>query len=373
MTSLQINSLTPAAQSAMLRLEQQLSPGDRAGMQALLGKRVEIKILENLDGGRSLVELNGSRLVAEGGMSLAAGGVYPAEVVGVSPVVSIRLLDVAPNLPPGLREALVLLLDQPNSFAGRLGELAALLPELGDSLPAGLLEALENFSGDRILGKLGMEMQRLPEFLGLTLEKQLGAPGDGRGALLSHDFSSFLDPNLKGELLKAGHWLAGQPQSEEVAKLAALVEDSLSLVTLNQLYNNAGIKQFNGLFLIFPLILPDHELDVWLKIKQHEKGHQGGEMDPLVSLSFYLEFPDFGRTGTRIMMMSKEAVVSIQVSGKKQQDLLRKQVPDVQQQLAGLLSKKVSIRVESVPESRLQAFWQENFLGDLPGLLDVQV
>ncbi len=372
MASLQINGMTPAAQSAMLRLEPQLSPGDREGLLALLGKQVEVKILENLDNGRLLVELNGARLVAEGGMSLAPGSVHPAAVVGVSPVVTIRLLDVAPNLPPGLREALLLLLDQPNSFAGRLGELAALLPEAGDSLPAGLLEALEMFSGEKVLGRLGMEMQRLPEFLGLTLEKQLGTTNYGQENLLARDLSSFLNQNLKGELLKAAHWLAGQPQSEEVAKLASLIQDSLSLVTLNQFYNNVGIKQFNGLFLIFPLFLPEHELDVWLKIKQQEKGSQGEEMEPLVTLSFYLEFPDFGRTGTRIMMMSKEAVISIQVNGKKQQDLLWKQVPDVQQHLAGLLAKKVSIRVESVSASRLQAFRQENFLDDLPGLLNVQ-
>ncbi|MEA2109211.1 MAG: hypothetical protein U9P07_07310, partial [Pseudomonadota bacterium] len=96
------------------------------------------------------------------------------------------------------------------------------------------------------------------------------------------------------------------------------------------------------------------------------------EMDPLLTLSFYLDFPDFGRIGTRVVMMSKQTVVSIQVGGKIQHDLLQVQVPEVQQRLSGLLSRKVSIMVEEVSASRLLAFWQENFLDELPGLIDVR-
>ncbi|NIA19342.1 MAG: hypothetical protein GWP07_02755 [Xanthomonadaceae bacterium] len=72
------------------------------------------------------------------------------------------------------------------------------------------------------------------------------------------------------------------------------------------------------------------------------------------------------------MMMSKETVVSIQVEGKIQQTLLQEQVPEVQQRLSALLSKQVSIKVEEVSRSRLLDFRQENFLDELPGLIDIQ-
>ena len=364
--------ISGAAQSSMLHLEQQPSPVDREGWLSLLGKQVEVKVLENLDGGRFLVDMNGAKLVAEGEVPLKPGGIYLAEVVSMSPTITIRLLNVSGNLSPGLREALALLLQKPNAFASRLGELGVLLQQMEGSEPAGLQLILQKFSSDNLLGKLGVELLLLPEYLGLLMEQQIAALDGSRQSLLSRNISRFLEQNLKSELLKTGKWLSSQPQDETVVKLAAVIQDLLSLVTLNQLYNNAGVKQFDGLFLIFPLFLAENELDIWLKIKQHGKDPQVDEMDPLLTLSFYLDFPDFGRIGTRVIMMSKQTVVSIQVGGKAQQDLLQEQVPEVQQRLSGLLSRKVSIRVKEVSASRLLAFWQENFLDELPGLVDVQ-
>jgi len=356
----------------VLHLEQQPSLVDREGWLSLLGKQVEVKVLENLDGGRFLVDMNGVKLVAEGEVPLKPGGIHLAEVVSVSPTITIRLLNVSGNLSPGLNEALALLLEKPNVFASRLGELGVLLQQMEGSEPAGLQQVLQKFSSDNLLGKLGVELLRLPESLGLLMEQQIGALDGSRQSLLSRDISRFLEQNLKSELLKTGNWLSSQPQDEKVAKLATVIQDLLSLVTLNQLYNNAGVKQFDGLFLIFPLFLAENELDIWLKIKQHGKDPQADELDPLLTLSFYLDFPGFGRIGTRVIMMSKETLVSIQVEGKAQQALLQEQVPEVQQRLSGLLSRQVSIKVEEVSGSRLLDFWQENFLDELPGLIDVQ-
>jgi len=356
----------------VLHLEQQPSLVDREGWLSLLGKQVEVKVLENLDGGRFLVDMNGVKLVAEGEVPLKPGGIHLAEVVSVSPTITIRLLNVSGNLSPGLSESLALLLEKPNVFASRLGELGVLLQQMEGSEPAGLRQVLQKFSSDNLLGKLGVELLRLPESLGLLMEQQIGALDGSRQSLLSRDISRFLEQNLKSELLKTGNWLSSQPQDEKVAKLATLIQDLLSLVTLNQLYNNAGVKQFDGLFLIFPLFLAENELDIWLKIKQHGKDPQADELDPLLTLSFYLDFPGFGRIGTRVIMMSKETLVSIQVEGKAQQALLQEQVPEVQQRLSGLLSRQVSIKVEEVSGSRLLDFWQENFLDELPGLIDVQ-
>ncbi|MEA3240136.1 MAG: hypothetical protein U9P37_00935 [Pseudomonadota bacterium] len=373
MNTSNISGLTSgAAQSSMLHLEQLPSPVNREGWLNLLGKQVEVKVLENLDGGRFLVDMNGAKLVAEGEVPLKLGGIHLAEVVSISPTIKIRLLNVSANLSPGLRQALALLLEKPNAFASRLGELGMLLPQLEGSESAGLQQVLQKFSSDNLLGKLGGELLRLPESLGLLTEQQMAALDGSRQSLLSRNISRFLEQNLKSELLKTGNWLSSQPQDETVVKLAAVIQDLLSLVTLNQLYNNAGVKQFDGLFLIFPLFLAENELDIWLKIKQHDKDPQADEMDPLLTLSFYLDFPDFGRIGTRVVMMSKQTVVSIQVGGKIQQDLLQVQVPEVQQRLSGLLSRKVSIMVEEVSASRLLAFWQENFLDELPGLIDVR-
>ena len=374
MNAINISGLNSGAvQSAMLQLEQQLSPVDREGLLELIGKQVEVKILENLDSGLFLVDLNGAKLVAEGGgTSLVSGGIHLAEVVSVSPTITIRLLNVSGNLPPGLNEALALLLEKPNAFASRLGELGLLLQQMQELDSVELQQVLQKFSSDNLLGKLGVELLRLPASLGLLMEQQLVALDGSRQSLLFGNISRFLDQNLKSELLKTGNWLSSQPQDERVTKLATAIQDLLSLVTLNQLYNNAGVKQFDGLFLIFPLFLADNEVDVWMKIKQHEKAHQGDETDQLLTLSFYLDFSDFGRIGTRVVMMSKETMVSIQVEGKAQQDLLQEQVPEVQQRLSGLLSRQVSIKVEEVSESRLLDFWQENFLDELPGVIDVQ-
>jgi len=356
----------------MLHLEQQPSLVDREGWLSLLGKQVEVKVLKNLDGGRFLVDMNGVKLVAEGEVPLKPGGIHLAEVVSVSPTITIRLLNVSGNLSPGLSESLALLLEKPNVFASRLGELGVLLQQMEGSEPAGLQQVLQKFSSDNLLGKLGVELLRLPESLGLLMEQQIAALDGSRQSLLSRDISRFLEQNLKSELLKTGNWLSSQPQDEKVAKLATVIQDLLSLVTLNQLYNNAGVKQFDGLFLIFPLFLAENELDIWLKIKQHGKDPQADELDPLLTLSFYLDFPGFGRIGTRVIMMSKETLVSIQVEGKAQQALLQEEVPEVQQRLSGLLSRQVSIKVEEVSGSRLLDFWQENFLDELPGLIDVQ-
>ena len=373
MNTSNISGLTSgAAQSSMLHLEQPPSPVDRQGWLSLLGKQVEVKVLENLDGGRFLVDMNGVKLVAEGEVPLKPGGIHLAEVVSVSPTITIRLLNVSGNLSPGLNEALALLLEKPNVFASRLGELGVLLQQMEGSESAGLRQVLQKFSSDNLLGKLGVELLRLPESLGLLMEQQIAALDGSRQSLLSRDISRFLEQNLKSELLKTGNWLSSQPQDEKVAKLATVIQDLLSLVTLNQLYNNAGVKQFDGLFLIFPLFLAENELDIWLKIKQHGKDPQADELDPLLTLSFYLDFPGFGRIGTRVIMMSKETLVSIQVEGKAQQALLQEQVPEVQQRLSGLLSRQVSIKVEEVSGSRLLDFWQENFLDELPGLIDVQ-
>ena len=373
MNTSNISGLTSGAvQSSMLHLEQPPSPVDREGWLSLLGKQVEVKVLENLDGGRFLVDMNGVKLVAEGEVPLNPGGIHLAEVVSVSPTITIRLLNVSGNLSPGLNEALALLLEKPNVFASRLGELGVLLQQMEGSESAGLRQVLQKFSSDNLLGKLGVELLRLPESLGLLMEQQIAALDGSRQSLLSRDISRFLEQNLKSELLKTGNWLSSQPQDEKVAKLATVIQDLLSLVTLNQLYNNAGVKQFDGLFLIFPLFLAENELDIWLKIKQHGKDPQADELDPLLTLSFYLDFPGFGRIGTRVIMMSKETLVSIQVEGKAQQALLQEQVPEVQQRLSGLLSRQVSIKVEEVSGSRLLDFWQENFLDELPGLIDVQ-
>jgi len=355
-----------------LHLEQQPSSVDREGWLSLLGRQVEVKVMENLDGGRFLVDMNGVKLVAEGEVPLKPGGIHLAEVVSVSPTITIRLLNVSGNLSPGLNEALALLLEKPNVFASRLGELGVLLQQMEGSESAGLRQVLQKFSSDNLLGKLGVELLRLPESLGLLMEQQIAALDGSRQSLLSRDISRFLEQNLKSELLKTGNWLSSQPQDEKVAKLATVIQDLLSLVTLNQLYNNAGVKQFDGLFLIFPLFLAENELDIWLKIKQHGKDPQADELAPLLTLSFYLDFPGFGRIGTRVIMMSKETLVSIQVEGKAQQALLQEQVPEVQQRLSGLLSRQVSIKVEEVSGSRLLDFWQENFLDELPGLIDVQ-
>jgi len=357
----------------MLHFEQQPSPVDREEWLSLLGKQVEVKVLENLDSGRFLVDMNGVKLVAEGEVPLKPGGIHLAEVVSVSPTITIRLLNVSGNLSPGLNEALALLLEKPNAFASRLGELGALLPQMKELDSVELQQVLQKFSSDNLLGKLGVELLRLPESLGLLMEQQIAALDGSRQSLLSRNISRFLEQNLKSELLKTGNLLSSQPQDEKVAKLATVIQDLLSLVTLNQLYNNAGVKQFDGLFLIFPLFLAENEVDVWMKIRQHEKAPQGDESDSLLTLSFYLDFPDFGRIGTRVMMMSKEAMVSIQVEGKAQQALLQEQVPEVQQRLSGLLSRHVSIKVEEVSGPRLLDFWQENFLDELPGLIDVQV
>ncbi len=375
MDTANISGLTSVAvQSSRLHLEPQSFPLDRQDWFGLLGKQVEVKLLENLDGGRFLVDMNGTKLVAEGGgASLVPGSIHAAQVVSVSPTITIRLLNVSENLSPGLSDALALLLEKPNAFASRLGELGALLPQIEELDSVGLQQVLQRFSSDNLLGELGVELLRLPESLGLFMEQKIAALDGGRQSLLSRNISRFLEKNLKSELLKTGNLLSSKPQDEKVAKLAALIHDLLSLVTLNQLYNNAGVKQFDGLFLIFPLFLADNEVDVWMKIRQHEKAFQGDESDPLLTLSFYLDFPDFGRIGTRVMMMSKETMVSIQVEGKAQQALLQEQVPEVQQRLSGLLSRHVSIKVEEVYRDRLLDFWQENFLDELPGLIDVQV
>ncbi len=368
-----ISGLTSgSAQSSVLHFEQQPPLVDRDGWLSLLGKQVEVKVLENLDDGRFLVDMNGVKLVAEGEVPLKPGGIHLAEVVSVSPTITIRLLNVSGNLSPGLNEALALLLEKPNAFASRLGELGVLLQQMEELEPAGLRQVLQKFSSDNLLGKLGVELLRLPESLGLLMEQQIAAHDGSRQPLLSRDISRFLEQNLKSELLKTGNRLSFQPQDETAVKLAAVIQDLLSLVTLNQLYNNAGVKQFDGLFLIFPLFLAENELDIWLKIKQHGKDPQVDEMDPLLTLSFYLDFPGFGRIGTRVIMMSKETLVSIQVEGKAQQALLQEQVPEVQQRLSGLLSRQVSIKVEEVSGSRLLDFWQENFLDELPRLIDVQ-
>ncbi len=373
MNAINISGLTSGAvQSSLLHLEQQPFPVGRESLLGMLGKQVEVKVLESLDGGRFLVDMNGTKLVAEGEVPLTPGGMHLAEVVSVSPTITIRLLNVSENLPPELREALVLLLEKPNAFASRLGELGVLLQQMEGAEFDGLKQALQKFSSDNLLGKLGVELLRLPESLGLLMEQQMAALNGSRQLLFSRNISRFLDRNLKSELLKTGTWLSSQPQEETVAKLAAVIQDLLSLVTLNQLYNNAGVKQFDGLFLLFPLFLAENELDIWLKIKQHNKNPQVDEMDPLSTLTFYLDFPDFGRIGTRVIMMNKQVVVSIQVEGKVQQDLLLEQVSGVQQRLSAVLSRKVSIKVEKVSESRLLAFWQENFFDELPGLIDIQ-
>lgn len=369
-----ISGLSPGTTHlATLQLGQQLPAVDQEALLGLLGKQVEVQILENLEGGRFLVELNGSRLVAEGGMTLIPGEAHLAEVVSVSPVITVSLLNASSeNLSPGLREALALLLEKPNAFAGRIGDLRVLLQQLEEMPSSGLRQVLQNFSSDNLLGKSGVEMLRLPESLGLLLEQQLAVLDGRQRSFSAHNISQSLGRNLKSELLRTGAWLSSQPQDETVVKLSAVIQDLLSLVTLNQFYNNTGVKQFDGLFLLFPLFLGENELDIWMKIKQHEKAPQGGEADPLLSLSFYLDFPDFGRIGTRIMMMNTQTVVSIQVSGKAQQDLLREQVPEVQQRLSTLLSRKVSIKVDKVSASRLLSFWQENFFDELSGLVDVQ-
>lgn len=373
MSNITISGFVPGVDtSSGLHLERQSTPAERQEWLGLLGKQVEVKILQNLDGGRYLVDMNGTELVAEGEMSLTPGSMHMAKVVSVSPTMTIRLLNISENLPPGLREALSLLLDKPNAFADRLGELGMLLAQMDELDSTGLQQVLQKFSGENLLGKSGEGLLRLPEFLGLLTEAKMAALDGSPQSLLLRDISRSLEQNLKSELLQAGSRLASLPPDETAAKLATAIQDVLSLVTLNQLYNNSGVKQFDGLFLIFPLFLAENELDIWLKIKQHKESSPGSEMDSLLTLTFYLDFPDFGRTGTRVVMMDKQAVVSIQVEGRKQQDLLRDQVPEVQQHLSSLLSREVYIRVEAVPQSRLRDFWQENFLDELPGLLDVQ-
>ena len=373
MSNITISGSVPGVDtSSGLYLERQSTPAERQEWLGLLGKQVEVKILQNLDGGRYLVDMNGTELVAEGEMSLMPGSMHVAKVVSVSPTMTIRLLNISENLPPGLREALSLLLDKPNAFAGRLGELGMLLAQMDELDFTGLQQVLQKFSGENLLGKSGEGLLRLPEFLGLLTEAKMAALDGSPQSLLLRDISRSLEQNLKSELLQAGNRLASLPPDDTAAKLATAIQDVLSLVTLNQLYNNSGVKQFDGLFLIFPLFLAENELDIWLKIKQHKESSPGSEMDSLLTLTFYLDFPDFGRTGTRVVMMDKQAVVSIQVEGRKQQDLLRDQVPEVQQHLSSLLSREVYIRVEVVPQSRLRDFWQENFLDELPGLLDVQ-
>lgn len=373
MTAINISGLTSGTvQPSFLQLEQWQSPADREGLSALLGKQVEVKVLESLDGGRFLVDLNGIELVAEGEVSLIPGGIHPAEVVSISPTITIRLLNVSKNLPPGLREALALLVDKPNAFASRLGELGLLLQQLEGAEFDGLKQVLQKFSGDNLLGKLGGELLRLPEYLGLLMEQQLAVLNGSRQSELSGKIARFLEQNLKSELLKAGKCLSSRPQDETVVKMTAVIQDLLSLVTLNQLYNNVGVKQFDGLFLIFPLFLPEKEVDVWLKIKEHDKGPQADEMTPLLTLSFFLDFPDFGRIGTQVVMMNKQIMASLRVGGEVQKDLLQEQVPAVRQRLSAALSRDVSIKVEKVSASRLLAFWQENFFAELPGLVDTR-
>jgi len=373
MSAINISGLTSGSvQSSLLHLEQRQFPVDREGLPGLLGKQVEVKVLESLDGGRFLVDMNGIELVAEGEVPLVPGGMHLAEVVSVSPTITLRLLNVSENLPPGLREALALLLDKPNAFASRLGELGLLLQQQEGAEFDGLKQVLQQFSSDNLLGKVGTELLRLPEYLGLLMEQQMGALNDSRQSLLSRNISRILGQNLKSELLKTGARLSSQPQDETVVKLAAVIQDLLSLVTLNQLYNNVGVKQFDGLFLIFPLFLAEKEVDVWLKIKQHDKGPQTDEMTPLLTLSFFLDFPDFGRIGTQVVMMNKQIMASLRVGGKAQQDLLQEQVPVVRQRLSAALSRDVSIKVEKVSASRLLAFWQENFFAELPGLVDIR-
>ncbi|HDJ28164.1 MAG TPA: hypothetical protein ENF28_02830, partial [Proteobacteria bacterium] len=63
MNTSNISGLTSgSAQSSMLHLEQQPSSVDREGWLSLLGKQVEVKVMENLDGGRFLVDMNGVKL-----------------------------------------------------------------------------------------------------------------------------------------------------------------------------------------------------------------------------------------------------------------------------------------------------------------------
>ncbi|MBN2332067.1 MAG: hypothetical protein JXO49_08285 [Deltaproteobacteria bacterium] len=373
MSALNVNGALPPPLLSTLQINRETPVFSREFLHQLLGKQVEVKVVELLGGGKFLVDLDGQQLVAQSRDSLPVGSVHRAQVIGISPAITLRLLsEGSTDLFPSLREAASWIMSQPNAFASRLAELQHLLPQFSSPMLSGLEQVLQLFSGtDFFVGQEGM-LPSLLEHMGLLLEARLATTGDSR-QLVSAMLKGLSGHNLKVALLQAIAWAATQPAGDKLGQLQTVLQELLSLVELNQLYNNPGLRQDGGLVFIVPFLVGETELDVWLKLQRQPSSQTAAENDSLFTVTFFLDFPGFGQTCSRIVMLGSQTVVTVQVAGGRQRELLEEQVPAVEQQLAARLGHQVAIRIDQVMDIELTAFRQQYFLDDLPNLINARV
>ncbi|MBW1645316.1 MAG: hypothetical protein JRJ56_03165 [Deltaproteobacteria bacterium] len=346
----------------------------------LLGQELPLEVVAALPDGRYLVKIAGRELVAAGETALAAGRVYQVQVTRVDPSLAVRLLPVGEaglNF-PGLGAAVATLLREPNAFAGRLLQLGRLLPAVEAESLAGLRQLVAELTaaGAEMPATAGrqFDLTRLPATLGLALEAGLAAGSEAPAAGLLPLLLTEPGQNLKAELLKARSWLSRREPTAATGELKSLVQDLLAMVELNQVLNNPGVRPFAGLQLVLPFFPAAAGVDVWLRVERRSDD-EAAASDPALavySLVVYLELAAFGPVSSRVVADFRRLAVTVEVSGRRQLELLQEELAAVKEDLQSRFAVPVHFRLQQKPGGEIRSGWWENFSAGLPRLVNTR-
>jgi hypothetical protein len=332
------------------------------------GRQLAARVLQVLADGRFLIEVQGTELLARSSVALRAGQSFMVEVAGQEPLLTLRLLLPAAELDAAeMRHAALLLASRLNVFAARLGGLMELLGDRQAIAFDALRQAAALFRPAPLLAALREGRASFVSRLGLDWEARLAAAAAaGRTPVLPAPAEQ-----LKAALLETLKWLRHVDEAPEfIRTTTASVRELLGLVECNQYLNNAGIRGFDGLFLILPLWGEGLETDLWIRF-QREGGDGGAGAEEGHSLHFVLELPEFGRVASYVALVPRRVTIDLRVTGEGQRQVLEPLLAESRERLAARLQREVLIGVRVDPG--VPVAWQREVLGRLPAMVDLKV
>ena len=384
-------------ESALLFLDQAqsrsgLPPAVQEFLAERLGEVFSVRLLENLDGDRVLLEVGGDRVVAEGKLPVDLAETFRVRLQSLEPVVRFSLAETeTAELPTSLRRGLGALFTADRRFSGSLMQLETLMNDPDITLPPALRNHLgiirSLFSAEALvdglkegkgfpLAELGLAHEA--ELAGLVATLENHNVGEEAGGGWSGNNGKEIIIRLLAGLSAygaddaAGREITKNLDPEIASRLQTQLKSLREMVELNQLLNNPGINHDRGLFLVLPLWGWGTVGDLWLRLAGD--GGKGGQREKdIYSLMVYLDFEELGAVGARIFAGVRELQVDIMVASETSARVLRELLPEVRGRLRSRFSGGSRLAVTVVGDQGLEEFRHRAFLASLPPLLRTSV
>jgi len=369
-----------------------LPPAVREFLAERLGEAFPVRLLENLEGNRMVLEVGGDRVVAEGKLPVDMTETFMVRLQSLEPEVRFSLAETATTeLPVSLRRGLGAMFAADRRFSGSLLQLEILMHDPDITLPSALrarLGIIRNlFSAEALvdglkegkgfpLAELGLAHEA--DLAGLVSRLENHGSSEEAGRSRSDNNGKEIIVRLLAGLAARGADDAPGVENaknldpEIAARLQTQLKNLREVVELNQLLNNPGLNHDRGLFLVLPLWGWGTVGDLWLRLVGD--GDKGGQREKdIYSLMVYLDFDEFGAVGARIFAGARELQAEIMVTNETSARVLRELLPGVRGRLRSRFSGGSRLAVTVVGDQGLEEFRHRAFLASLPPLLRTSV